>query len=82
MSQTSSNPAEGDVFLRAIKFHSTTFFGGEVKLWVLCCKIWWYADKSYRHENRYFVGKIHGHFLPSFSCFDTRCLLGTARELW
>jgi hypothetical protein len=26
-----SNPAENDGFLRAVKIHSTTSFGGEVK---------------------------------------------------
>jgi hypothetical protein len=30
----------------------------------------------------YFVGKIHGHFSPCFSCFTIRFLLLTARELW
>jgi hypothetical protein len=38
--------------------------------------------EPYRYERRYFTVKIHGHFLPSVSCFATRCLLVTARELW
>jgi hypothetical protein len=31
LSSAGSNPAENDRYLRAIKIHSTTFFGGKVK---------------------------------------------------
>jgi hypothetical protein len=34
-----SNPAEDNVFLRAIKIWNIISFGGEVKLSVPCCKI-------------------------------------------
>jgi hypothetical protein len=71
---TGSNPAEDNGFLMAIKIHSTTSFGGEVKLSVPRSSILWHVKEPYRYKKRYLVGKIHGHFSPSFSCFTTRCL--------
>jgi hypothetical protein len=56
-------------------------FGGELKLAVLCHKILLHVKDPCSMKD-IFVGKIHGHFLPSFPCFATRCLLVTARELW
>jgi hypothetical protein len=46
-----------------------------------CLKILWHAKDPYSIKE-IFLGKIHRHFSPSFSCFATRCLLVTARELW
>jgi hypothetical protein len=61
-----SNPAEDDGLLRAIKIGSTTSFRrGEVKLSVLCHKTLWHIKDSYSMKES-LVGKIHGHFLPSW----------------
>jgi hypothetical protein len=75
-----SNPAEDDGFLRAIRIHSTTSFGWEVKLSVPC-KFLCHVKEHYRYEKKYFVGKMLDHFLPHISCFATRCLLVITREL-
>jgi hypothetical protein len=77
----SSNPAEDDGFLRAIKIRSTTSFRGESKLMVPFRKILWHVKLPYIMKE-ILVGQIHGHFSQSFSYFVTRCLLVTARELW
>jgi hypothetical protein len=61
-------------FLMAIKIRSTPFFGEEVKPSVPCRKILWHVQEPYRYEKRHFVGKINGHFSPSFSCFAIRYL--------
>jgi hypothetical protein len=76
-----SNSAENDGFLKAIKIHISTSFGEEVKPLVPSRKILWDVKNTYRYEKRY-VGKIHGSFSPSFSCFPTCCLLVIAKELW
>jgi hypothetical protein len=44
------NPDEDDGFLRAIKFHSTTSFGGEVKSSVPHRKILWHVKELYEYE--------------------------------
>jgi hypothetical protein len=61
----------------SIKIRSSTSFGGEAKPSVPRSKILRHIKEPYRSEKRYFVGKIHGHFSPSFSCFVTtyHCLL-------
>jgi hypothetical protein len=41
-----SNPAEDNGFLRAIKIRSTTSFGGEVKLSVPSCKVFRYVEPT------------------------------------
>jgi hypothetical protein len=64
--------AEYDAFLRVIKILSTTSFGGEVKPSVPC-KILRHVKDPYSMKEILSV-IIHGHFLPSFSCFSTRCL--------
>jgi hypothetical protein len=46
---TGSNLAEDDGFLRVIKIHSTTSFGGEVKLSVPCCRFM-ACKRTYEHE--------------------------------
>jgi hypothetical protein len=69
-----SNPAKDKGFLRVIKIH-TTPFGEEVKPVVPNCKILRHAEDPYSMKEIP-VGKIHGHFLPNFSCFATRCLSG------
>jgi hypothetical protein len=70
----SSNLAKDDEFLRAIKVHSMTSFVGEVKPLIPCRKILCYVEESCRYEKRDFVGKIHGYFSPSFSCYACRCV--------
>jgi hypothetical protein len=45
-----SNPAEDDGFLRAIKIHSTTSFGGEVKPQAPCRKILRHNKETYEYE--------------------------------
>jgi hypothetical protein len=67
------SPAENDGFLKAIKIRSTTSFGVQVKPLAPCHMVLWHVREPYRYE-RYFVGKIHVHLRPSFSCFITRCL--------
>jgi hypothetical protein len=59
-----------------------TSFGGEVKPLVPCCEILQNVKEPCQVWKRYFVGRICGHFSPSFSCFATRCLLITTRKLW
>jgi hypothetical protein len=77
------DPAENDTFLRKIKIRDTTFFGGEVKPPVLCCKILRNVKEPYTYEKRYFIGKIHGHFSPSIALLRFLVsLLVTSRELW
>jgi hypothetical protein len=70
---TSSNPTEYDEFLRRIKIRSTTSFGGEVKR-AVPCKILWLVKEPKKYEEIYFVGKIYGHFTPSFSYFAIGCV--------
>jgi hypothetical protein len=77
-----SNPADGDGLLRAINIRSRTFFGREVKPSAPGRKILRHVKDSYTCDERYFVGKIHGYFSPSSSCFVTRCLMVSDRELW
>lgn len=55
-----SNLAKSDRFLRAIKIHSKTSFGGEVKLLAPCCEILqhvkdpkWYDRDSYSRVTRH-----------------------------
>jgi hypothetical protein len=61
---------------------STTSFGGEVKLLAPCRKVIWHVKDPCGVWKRYFIGKVHGHFSPSFPYFATRCMLVTAKELW
>jgi hypothetical protein len=66
------NPAEDDGFSRAIKIHSTAFFGGEVKPSTLGGIL---NILSGMKRDRLLVGKIHGCFSPSLSWFAIRCVL-------
>jgi hypothetical protein len=63
-----SNLAKSNVFLRAIKIHSRTSFGGEVKLLVPCHKILLHVIDPLRYVE-ILTGKIqwllHTQFLPS-----------------
>jgi hypothetical protein len=68
-----SNLAENSGFLRAIKICYITSFGGEVNPLAQCCKILEHVTDPYS-KNEIPVGKIHRHFLPSFSCLTARCL--------
>jgi hypothetical protein len=68
-----SNSTKDDRFLRAIKICSTTSFGGEVKPLVPYHKIL-HCVKDPFSMKEILVGKIHGHFLPNFLSFPTRCL--------
>jgi hypothetical protein len=58
----------------------TTSLEGEVKPAVPCREILRNVKDPYS-VTEILVGKIHGHFSPSFSGSATRCLLVTAREL-
>jgi hypothetical protein len=67
-----SKPAENDGLLRAIKIPNTTSFAGEVKPAAPCRKILRHVKDPYSMKD-ILVGKIHGHFSPSFSFFATTC---------
>jgi hypothetical protein len=61
-----SDPAKNSGFLRAIKIHSMTSFIGEVK--ALAVAVRFYSMLKIPAEyDRYFAGRIYGHFTPSFS---------------
>jgi hypothetical protein len=45
-------------FLRAIKIHSMTCVGGEVKPSVSCHRILWHIEEPYKYEKRYFIAKF------------------------
>jgi hypothetical protein len=78
-------PGQGRCISNADKMCSMTFFRWEVKPSISCRKILWHVKEPYRHENRYFISKIQGHFSPSFSCFATRCicwLLPESSGIW
>jgi hypothetical protein len=75
-------PGRGRWILKGDKIRCTIFFRREIKPSVLYREILGHVKNPYRYENRYFIGKIQGHFSPSFSCFATRCLLVIAGELW
>jgi hypothetical protein len=47
---TGSNLAKVDGFVRAIKIHNMTSFGGEVKPSVPCCNILWPVKEPSRYE--------------------------------
>jgi hypothetical protein len=70
-----SNPDEDDGFLRAIKIRSTSSFGGEVEPLAPFRKFSRHIKNPYSMKE-ILVGKIHGNFSPSFSCFATNCLSG------
>jgi hypothetical protein len=57
--------AMDDGFLRAIKIHSITSFGREVKPLVPCRKILWHIKGPYSTKG-ILVDKIHRHFSPTF----------------
>jgi hypothetical protein len=67
------NRAEDDGFLMTIKIRSTIFFGGEVKPSSPCRKVSRRGKDPYSMKET-LVGKIHGHFSPSFFWFATRCV--------
>jgi hypothetical protein len=59
-----SNLAKSDRFLRAIKIHSKTSFGGEVKLLAPCCEILQHVKDPWC-MTKILIRKIHGQFLWS-----------------
>jgi hypothetical protein len=67
-----------DEFLRTIKIRSTTSFGGKVKPSAPCRKILRHVKDPSGVRQRYFAGKINGHFSP---CFSPRRLLVFVRKL-
>jgi hypothetical protein len=62
-----SNPAEDNVFLRAIKIRSTTSFGLAVKPSAPCGKILRNVKNPSGIWQEYFAVKVKGHFSPKFS---------------
>jgi hypothetical protein len=77
-----SNAAKDDGFLRAIKIHSTTSFGGEVKQSVPCRKILRHVKERYKYEKRYLVEKkIDGQFSRSSPALLLFFLLVIERDL-
>jgi hypothetical protein len=73
-------PGRGRRILTATEIRSTTSFGGQVKPSVPWGKILQHFNKTYGYENRYFVGKIHGHLSQCSSCFATRYLCWSLSE--
>jgi hypothetical protein len=61
-----SDLAEDGGFLRAIIIRITTFFRGEVKLVVPCCKTLQHV-KDLCGMKEILVGTIRGYVVPSFS---------------
>jgi hypothetical protein len=59
----SSNSAEIDEFLRAIKIRSLTSFGGEVKPLVPCCKIPWGMIGTDRQNSAAFPHPVSPHLV-------------------
>jgi hypothetical protein len=60
-----SNPADSNGFLRAIKNHSMTSFGGEVKPLATFRKILRHVKDPLMYD-RYTIGKIQRPFLAQF----------------
>jgi hypothetical protein len=56
----------GRLIFKGDKIRSTTSFGGEVKPSATCRKILRHVKDPCGVWKRYFVGKIHVHFSPSF----------------
>jgi hypothetical protein len=54
--------------LKAIRTGIIMSFKGELKPVAPCCRILWGVKDPYS-KKEIIVGKIHGHFSPSFSCF-------------
>jgi hypothetical protein len=68
----SSDSVEGDEFLRAIKFHSTPSFEGEVKMLAPCCKILWHVKDTFEVRTKILLkAKFIISFAVSF-CFATK----------
>jgi hypothetical protein len=59
---------------RSILLAQQVYLQREVKPSAPCHKILRHVKEPYRYEKRYFVGKIRGHFSPSFSWFANRLL--------
>jgi hypothetical protein len=59
---------EGQWICKGDKIRSINFFGREVKAAVPRRKILWHVKNPYCMKE-IFVGKIHGHFSASFSCY-------------
>jgi hypothetical protein len=77
-----SNPADGDGFLRGIKFCSMTSFGGEVKLAVPYYSILRHAKDPYSIKEILARHKLWT-FLTKFLLLHFRLsVLITLRELW
>jgi hypothetical protein len=58
--------AEVDGLLRAIEIRSTTYFRGEVKPSVPCCKILRHVKEPYEYESDTLQTKFNSNFLPKF----------------
>jgi TRAP-type mannitol/chloroaromatic compound transport system permease large subunit len=75
-----SNPDEDGRFLRDINIRTMTAVEGEVKLEIPYQEILRHI-KDTCVMKEILLGKIQGHFSPSFSCFAHGCLLLTVREV-
>jgi hypothetical protein len=62
-----SKLAKSNGFLGAIKIHSMTFFGGEIKELAPCCKILQHVKDPVRYDGDTDRQKFSSHFLPSFT---------------
>jgi hypothetical protein len=58
-------PGRGRWIWKVIKIRCTTSFGGEVKPSAPCRKILRHVKDPWGVRQRYFAGKINGHFPPS-----------------
>jgi hypothetical protein len=66
-----SYPAKDSGFLRAIKIHSMTPFGGEVKLLSHVAHLW-HVKEPYEYEETILRQNSAAIYSPFFSCFTTR----------
>jgi hypothetical protein len=74
-------PGRGRLIFKGDKVRSRTAFGGEVKPSAPCRKILRHVKNPYSMKE-IFRSQNSRIFITCFSCFATRCLLVTARELW
>jgi hypothetical protein len=75
-------PGQGRLIFNGVKNPYHDFLRKETKPSVPCREILRHVRVPYGVCKRYFVGKIHGHFSPSFSFIAIRQSNVKARELW
>jgi hypothetical protein len=67
---------EGNRFLRAIKIHSTSSFGEEVKLETPCCKILWHVKITTSMNKVLHKAKFIIPFAHPPACYQMSLLVG------